>query len=257
MKEMIVCSNCGAEIEKEISRYPYCGYINREGAEKKFQTDLGEIRDNIEEAKKEPTKALVKGFSGGTKIILITLGVLVVLAVICVLELIRETRDKPKLFLTADERAYASAYVDIAGEQLAEAFENKDIARMAQIFDKAYSQDRISLWGVPHYETGYASSCYMKLQQCLANSDKNKISNKEAEEITYYCFYFYYRAYGEDGAGIFDPIRDTEIIPIITERLGYTSEDMENFRNKVMNSDAVNRSDVYKVTRKYYKNYQL
>ena len=255
MDKMIICPNCGAEIEKDVNRCPYCGFINREGAEKKFRSDIGRIREDIEETKKEPSKALVKGFTGGTKIILTTVMVLLIIAALLALELFRETRNKPKLFLTAEEREYASAYVNIAGEQLTEAFENKDIALMAQIFDKAYSQDRISLWGTPHYEAGYASSCYMKLQQCLGNLDKDKLSKKEAEEITYYCFYFYYRAYGDDGAGIFDPIREEEIIPIITERLGYTTEDMETFKDKVMNPPNVNRSMVYKVTKKYYKNY--
>ncbi|MCR5002194.1 MAG: zinc ribbon domain-containing protein [Lachnospiraceae bacterium] len=251
MDTMIACPNCGAEIEKDVSRCPYCGYINIEGAEKKFASDLGEIRENIEETKKEPFRALVRGFKGGTRTLFISIGVLLLLAVIFVLELLRETKDKPKLYMTPDEQAYASAYVMIAGEQLGEAFEDKDIAEMARIFDKAYSEDRISLWGVPHYETGYASSCYMKLKQCLEKPDK------KAEEITYYCFYFYYRAYGDDGAGLFDPIRENEIIPIINEKLGFTNEDMETFRDKVTESGKVNRSNVYRVTKKYFRNYKL
>ena len=255
MKEMIVCPNCGAQIEKDTTKCPYCGYINKEAAEEKFQRDLGEIRDSIEETKKEPSKALVKGFTGGTKTIFITIGVLVILVVLFFLELLRESKNKPKLFLSAEEKQYASAYTEIAGEQLSEAYDEKDIAKMAEIYDKAYSVDRISIWGAPHYEVGYASSCYMKLQECLPNLDKEEISDKEAEEITYYCFYFYYRAYGDDGAEIFDPIRETEIIPIITERLGFTADDMEAFREKVVVSPNVNRSKVHKVTKKYYKNY--
>jgi len=254
--ELIICPNCGAQIEKDISRCSYCGYINKEGAEKKFKADLDDIREDIEETKKEPAKALVRGFSGGTKIILITVGVLILLAVLFFAELLRETRNKPKLFLSAEEQAYASAYVEVAGKQLAEAYEDRDIALMAQIYDKAYSQDRVSLWGVPHYETGYASSCYMKFKQCLADLDEGRLEKKEAEEITYYCFYFYYRAYGDDGAEIFDPIREDEIIPVITDRLGYTEEDMEGFRDKVFEAPYVDRSDVYKVSKKYYKNYK-
>ncbi len=255
MKEMIICPNCGAEIEKDATKCPYCDYINREGAEKKFRKDVEEIRENIEETKKEPAKALVKGFTGGTRVILITVLVLVLLVGLCFLELLRETKDKPKMFLTAEEQEYAAAYTRIAGEQLSEAYDAKDIARMAEIYDKAYSEDRISIWGAPYYEVGYASSCYMKLQQCLPNLDKEKLSKHEAEEITYYCFYFYYEAYGEDGAEIFDPIRETEILPIIEDRLGFTEEDMENFREEVWFPPNVDRSKVYKVTGKYFKNY--
>lgn len=255
MKEMMVCPNCGAQIEKDITKCPYCGYINKEAAEKKFREDLGEIQRNIEETKKEPQKALVKGITGGTKVILIISCILIFLVALFFVLLYIDTRDKPKLFLTAKEKEYASAYVLMAGEQLDEAYEEKDIQRMAEIFDKAYSEDRVSIWGVPHYEAGFASSCYMKLQKCLSNLDKEEISNHEAEEITYYCFYFYYRAYGDDGAEIFDPIRENEILPIITERLGFTVEDMEGFREKVWFPPNVNRSKVHKVTKKYYKNY--
>ncbi len=251
----VICPNCGAEIEKDSTRCPYCGYINIEGAEKKFRSDLDEIGRNIEETKKEPVKAFAKGFTGGTKTVFITVGVLLIIAILIAVELFRETRDEPKLFLSAGEQAYASAYVEQAGEQLTEAFEDGDIARMADIFDTAYSRDRVSLWGVDHYEAGYASSCYIKLMKCLPNLDKDEIPVKEAEEITYYCFYFYYRAYGSDAAPIFDSIRDEEIMPIITERLGFTIEDMENFRDKVTDPPYVNRSRVWKIPKKYYKQY--
>ncbi len=256
MSELIICPNCGADIEKDVNRCPYCGFINREGAEKKFKADLNDIREDIEETKKEPAKALARGFSGGTKIILITAGVLILLAVLFMAELFRETKNKPKLFLSAEEQAYASAYVEVAGKQLAEAFEDRDIALMAQIYDKAYSEDRVSLWGVPHYESGYASSCYMKLGQLLPDLDTGNIGKKEAEEITYYCFYFYYRAYGDDGAEIFDPVREDEILPVITDRLGYTEEDMEAFREKVFSPPHVDRTAVYRATKKYFKNYK-
>ena len=255
MGSMVICPNCGAEIEKDSTKCPYCGYINIEGAEKKFQADLEDIRNDIEDTKKEPSRALARGFKGGTKTILITVAILVSIAVLIAIELYRETRDEPKMFLTAEEQAYASAYIETAGEQLTEAFDDMDIPRMAEIFDKAYSEDRVSIWGVDHYEAGYASSCYMKLKQCLPNLEKAELSRMEAEEITYYCFYFYYRAYGEDGAHIFDLIRDNEIMPIITGRLGYTEEDMENFRDRVFDGTYVNRSRVYRVTKKYFENY--
>ncbi|MBR6381743.1 MAG: zinc-ribbon domain-containing protein [Lachnospiraceae bacterium] len=255
MGQMTECPNCGAQIDKEVTKCPYCGFINAEGAEKKYRKDLEEVRENIRKTRKEPSRALVKGIAGGTRTIFIILGVLILLAVVYVAELLRETRDKPKLFLTDEEQAYAAAYTEIAGEELSRAYEDGDIEKMADIFDKAYSQDRISIWGAPHYETAYAASRYRILRQTLAGLDGGKISKKEAEEITYDCFYFYYRAYGEDGAELFDPIREEEILPIIWDRLGYTEEDMERFRDEVFTSSNVNRSRVYKATRKYYRNY--
>lgn len=252
---MIICPNCNAEIEKDVTKCPYCGYINLSGAEKKYREDLEEIKTNITEAKKEPPRAFRKGLKGSGKIILLTVGILLLLAAAVFGLLMYEMRDMPREFLTAEQEAEAAAYRVLAGEQLAEAYDNKDIELLAQIFDKAYSEDRISLWGDPHYETAYAASCYVKLQKCLPNLDKEKLKKKEAEEITYYCFYFYYRAYGEDGAGIFDDIRDNQILPMIENRLGFTVEDMENFRGKVTNSSGVVRTYVHKAAKKYYGNY--
>ena len=170
-------------------------------------------------------------------------------------QLAREMKDKPKDYLTNKDQVYASAYKEQTGKELAAAYEDKDIQKMAEIFDKAYSVDRISLWGDPHYETGFASSCYIKLKESLPNLDKKKIDKKEAEEITYYCFYFYYRAYGDDAAELFDPIREDEIIPLLTNRLGYTTEQMDAMKDTVMDPPNLNRTALYKETKKYYKNY--
>ena len=252
---MIICPNCGAEIENDVTKCPYCGYINVEGAEKKYFDELDDIKEDLVEVEKAPVKALRSGLSKGVCVILITVGVLLALAIFYIVMLFIETRDKPKLFLSAEDETHAAAYKVIAGEQLEAAYEERDIAKLAEIYDTAYSKERVSLWGDPHYETGYASSCYMKLQDCLPNLDKDRMTKHEAEEITYYCFYFYYRAYGSDAAPIFDSIRDEEIMPIITERLGFTIEDMENFRDKVTDPPYVNRSRVWKITKKYYKQY--
>lgn len=250
-----ICPNCGAKIDKDVTKCPYCGYINIEGAEKQYFEELGEIKQNLAEVADVPTEELKKGLSKSAKVVITTLVVLAVLGAIYAVILMIELQNHPKEFLTAEEEAYASAYREVAGEQLEEAYEARDIAALAQIFDKAYSEDRVSLWGDPHYNSGYAASCYMKFQQCLPNLDKDKITKKEAEEITYYCFYFYYRAYDSEDAEIFDPIRDDEIMTIITGRLGYSIQDMESFRDEVATPYGVDRSKVYKITKKNYKQY--
>ena len=255
-KKLVICPNCGAEIEKDSTRCPYCGYINIEGAEKKHLADIKKIKDKIAKKKEEPDKALAKGFFRGIGVIIITVSILVLLAVAFFVQLRRGLSDAPKEFLSPSEQAEASAYKEIVGEQLEQAYEQKDIERMAQIFDKAYSEDRVNIWGIPHYETARASSYYIKIKKIEADLDKGKIEKKEAEEITYYCFCLYYEAYGDDGAEIFDPIREDEIIPIITDRLGYTIEDMEKFRDKVMDPPYVDRIKVQRCTKKHYKNYK-
>lgn len=251
----IVCPNCGAEIESNVDKCPNCGYINVEGAEKKYMNDLGEIKDNLQKVEEEPEKALKKGMSKGLKVILWTIGILIVLGGIYAAIVAVELQKSPKLYLTPEDEAFAAAYKEVVGEQLQEAYDNKDIEEMARIFDKAYSEDRVSLWGDPHYETACASSNYLKLKDTIAELDKGKLKKRQAEEITYYCFYFYYRAYGKDAYEIFDPIRDDEVMPLLMERLGYSIEEMEALRDKVMSPPHVNRTAVYKCTKKYFKRY--
>ena len=252
----MICPNCGAEIEKDVDRCPYCGYMSKESTERKYRSIIKSIKDKTEKKKKDPEKALVKGFFSGVRIIVITLTIIALLVVLFFAELAREEKNRPKVNLSPSEQADASAYKEIAGEELDKAYKEKDIEKMAKIYDKAYYKDRVSLYGVPHYEAAIASSNYMKLKLCLEDLDRGKIDTKEAEEITYYCFYFYYEAYDDEDAEIFDPIRSDEIIPIITDRLMFTIEDMEGFRDKVMDPPHLYRTKVYKVTKKYYKNYK-
>lgn len=253
---MIICPNCGAKIEEDVEKCPFCGYINIEGAKKKHQENIEEIKEDIEEVRKEPEKAFKRGMSKGVKIILWTVGILLVLVGIYAVILVFALRNEPKMHLSPEEQAFASAYKLVAKDQLEEAYNNGDIAEMARIFDKARSEDRVDLWGDPHYETAYAATRYMKLQETLPRLDGKKLKKKEAEEITYDCFYFYYKAYGEDGEPLFASIRENEIIPIIHERLGFTDEDMEKFRTMVTVPTGVVRSNVYSKTKSYYKNYR-
>lgn len=253
---MITCPNCGAQIDNDTVKCPHCGFINIEGSEKKYFNELNEIKDKLEEVEKEPVKALKKGLSKGAKVVITTVIVIVTIVVLYAILVSFSIRNHPRMFLNAQQQAMAAAYKVAAGEQLQEAYDNKDIEQLAYIYDKAYSEDRVSLWGDPHYETGYAASNYVKLWQSLPSLESKHLSVRQAEEITYDCFYFYYRAYGEDGAVIFDDIRDDEIMPILIDRLGYSIEEMEGLRDKVTESSRVVRSRIYRVTKKHMKNYK-
>jgi len=252
---MKICLNCGAKLEDNISNCPYCGYINKETAEKNFNDKIDEIKDNIADVKKEPARAFKRSMSKGVKVIIWSVAVILVIGAIIAGLTIYSLKDKPKMFLSAEEEAYASAYREKAGKELDAAYEEKNIELMAQIYDKAYYEEKIALWGCEHYDAAYEASCYMKLQECLPNLDKETLDIKEAEEITYYCFFFYYKAYGDDGAEMFDPIRENEIIPLLNDRLGFTDEDMEAFRDKVTDPPYVVRSKVIGIVKDNYKNY--
>ena len=246
------CSNCGAEYESDLAKCPYCDYINVNVAEKEYMQKLDKIKADLEEVKNEPAKALKKGFKSGTHVVIRTLAILVGVVLLFTGLVIFALRNTPESRKHDD---FYLAYRLLKTECLQEAYDSRDIDKMADIYDTAYSYDKVDLYGIPHYETSYASSCYKKLMSGLKQLDERSLKKKEAEEMTYCCFYFYYKAYGEDGAEVFDSIRENEILPVITDRLGFSIEDMEGFKDKVSSAYGVSRKDVYIVTKKYFKQY--
>lgn len=49
MKEVMVCPNCGAQIGKDITKCPYCGYINKEAA--KYLAEKNKYLNEFEKTK--------------------------------------------------------------------------------------------------------------------------------------------------------------------------------------------------------------
>ena len=55
------CPNCGAKIDKLDASCPYCGYINVEGAEKKYMDELEEAYASGDINKEQYEAALKEG----------------------------------------------------------------------------------------------------------------------------------------------------------------------------------------------------
>ena len=45
---MIICRECGAQIEELAARCPYCGAINELGAEHYYMHDMHRLKGNLE-----------------------------------------------------------------------------------------------------------------------------------------------------------------------------------------------------------------
>lgn len=53
MSNKLLCHNCGASIDKDSPKCPYCGELNYSGAEKEYMEHLTDIKDNLESLSKE------------------------------------------------------------------------------------------------------------------------------------------------------------------------------------------------------------
>ena len=80
----IKCRECGALIDGQVARCPYCGAINEAGAEQKYMEDMDTLRDNLEDLgdipKEEITQEVRKHLKFTGKTVVITLVVIIVVA---------------------------------------------------------------------------------------------------------------------------------------------------------------------------------
>lgn len=63
-KQISICSNCGAQIDREAEKCPHCGAMHYPGAEKKYMGQLEDIREELEKLgevqEKQVTEAVKK-----------------------------------------------------------------------------------------------------------------------------------------------------------------------------------------------------
>ncbi len=85
----IKCRECGALIDEQVERCPYCGAINETGAEEKYMQDMDALRDNLEDLgdipKEEITQEVQKHLKFTGKTVVLTLVAVAIVAVVLLL----------------------------------------------------------------------------------------------------------------------------------------------------------------------------
>ena len=85
----IKCRECGALIDEQVERCPYCGAINENGAEEKYMQDMDALRDNLEDLgdipKEEITQEVQKHLKFTGKTVVLTLVAVAIVAVVLLL----------------------------------------------------------------------------------------------------------------------------------------------------------------------------
>ena len=80
---IIKCENCGAEIDENEPKCPYCGALNEIGGEREYMEKLDDIREDMEELPEEVDHETKKELKRSVKLIrnaaLITIGVILIL----------------------------------------------------------------------------------------------------------------------------------------------------------------------------------
>lgn len=127
--------------------------------------------------------------------------------------------------------------------------------------------EKINVRNYGHYDLAEFYRDYLKIKDYyIPMLDRGSISGIDAREMTSIVFSFYYRCYdntmgvtgnsSEDDIKILDDIRDTYILEILSDRMGYTVDDMEACRNEIMKGNFFHSDVVYKYSDKYYERYR-
>ena len=239
----VKCSNCGAEIKKSDTKCPFCGYINEEGAEKKYMNRLYDIRDNLDTVDEEAAAAYGKGYGKILKIVVITLVVLLVLTGIgYMISEAKKSRNRGSDVKKSNDMLEEMAWRKEAYSEFDSLYEKGDYEKMCEAVFSSYKDDH-SPYEWDHYWFAEVYNNYLLTKQDLERIDKDGWREYEAGSIFYRCSFCYYDEVYKDGK-YNRKLTDEEVEklqPVIKymhdvlhDRLGFSDEDMSELKDTLV-----------------------
>ena len=150
------CSNCGAEIDGNEARCPYCGMVNPYGAEKEHLNKLNEIRDRTKQLEDIPEKEVKTELKKNSLLLFRIFAVLAGLVIVLTLSVFLMSRNSDKKWEAQqkEELVFESQYFGEL-EDLYEA--GDDEAVVAFIYDHLDEKGSGAFYDWPHFDY---YSCY-------------------------------------------------------------------------------------------------
>jgi len=252
----IVCSNCGADVFGNEAKCPFCGYINISGAEEKFMRDIQKTESDMSEIPELQQKEYKKHMSKNTKIVLITIGIVVMLLGILF-----------GLIAFFEKILYSYDEVDVKAQMLwqrenypilDEMYNKGDYDGIIEFYYDLYiyndeNDTQYSIYEWDHYHFIDAYRRYTDVESYISDLDRGiELSDYAAESLVYYCMWFHYREYDTDNE--FMRLTDEEVEILdgyrkITDeylfgRLGFTEEEAEDLYIKAVEKDGFGSMDM-------------
>ena len=262
MSDLIKCPNCGADIDATLSKCPYCGYINIEGAEDQYMDKLEEMRNRLDVVDDEARDEYKKGLFKPLKVIIV---VSIIVLVIFLTALLLSARI---------DRANKDASTHTGEDTLAEMkWEKEHYALYDELYDsgdyekltEAIYKDRdeghsVHRWDHYNFYTYYIY--YKETEDTLKKVDGEGWNDYSSVIVTYNCMYFYYML-NDDDEGLDEtetekigPFAD-QMLEILTDRLGYDESQLDNLRDRVLNQYGnFDYDKVKEVTEEYKSRYK-
>ncbi len=241
MSTMYKCPNCGAEMDKDAAKCPFCGYINEAGAEKQYMEKLDDVRMQLDNVDEEAAAEYGKGYKKIVRIIIITVAILVGLSIVGTL--LYTYLEKKVLSVGNASAEDTLKEMSWQKEYYAKFDELYDAGRYDELVELFYSDETVdhNLWEYKHYRFADLYFTYYNTRDRLKDVDEKGWTKSDATTVMMYTFTYYYELYNSG----YDKLKEEEIanlepareymISVIHDRLGYTDADMEALRDRVLN----------------------
>ena len=261
MSKKHICPNCGAKIEAYDAKCPYCGYINHDGAEKKYMNELEEVRQKLDVVDDEAREEYKKGVSGSVKIIVIVFAVLIVLTGI--ITILGSWIDRVESDAGTHTGEDTLAELSWSKEQFAyydKLYEAGEYDKLLETITGDEKEHDTYKWKHNAFVSYYGM--YNSTVRLLEEVEEKGWNEYNSETVTFYCMSYYYdlkedkKNVDEDEIQKLKPYAEY-MHDILNNRLGYEDDELEQLESRLCGEyGMLSYSEVMKVTEENKERYR-
>lgn len=239
----IICSNCGADIEKKEPVCPFCGYINIIGAEEKYMRDVNQTKEDMSQIPELQKEELKKSVSKKGRIVVFTVaiagGIALLMAVLSMAH--HAWENSQDTYDAKAEMQWERENYPLLDERY-EAGDYEYIHTFAQELyrDNKENKTHHSLYNWDHFDFYSAYANYAGARYLIESLDAgNYVSKYDITNFVYSALWFYkgeynngYENYTDAEIEILEEYR-TELLGYFTDRFGYTQTELDQLYEQV------------------------
>lgn len=248
------CPNCGAKIDALDSNCPYCGYINVEGAEKKYMDELEEVRSKLDVVDDEAREDYAKGLGSIVKVIIVAVTVMIcVIAIILITYLRLKAKNADADLHSGEDILAEMTWKKENYPKFDSLYEDGDYEKLYETIENAKTVEKHRIYDWQHCDFYEAYCSYFYAVDLCDTIDKQGWNENRGGLLTYECLVYIYEI-GEGKRGLDDdelerlkPYYD-EIRSIVTDRLMISEDRFEEVKKTVCDeygNVSLNACDAY------------
>ena len=257
MMKMTKCNNCGAEIELQNPKCPYCNAINEIGAENRYMENLDELKEDLSELPEEAENIYKKEMAGGLKKVLVISAVIAVLLLLIggsffLYERYMEKKYSydPKVQLMWQREYYP---------QFDKLYAEKNYDAIVEIMDETYEDEGYSIYNWEHSNFILKYQGYQTFMERVDYMTDKETANKKTAQFMVgdaMLFLFFTRESDyleEEWTMMQEWVPDYE--KVLYEDMKFTKEEAEELYEKINDNGFIDYEECDKYTAKIWKRF--